>query len=166
MAFSWHLLNTTLQDICQTTPCLVEPRRKPLDIVYDMNVKRKSIPRNKWVWQLQKKKKKKRGKRLILSPGVIPKKKLCARSVIVIESFRDKCFLSRWFFLFDFPRKRMNTSPKLTSFLQEQFKILQKCFVSTNIVSCRFNELPHVIPVDRMRLVKPSCRLVKSHWKV
>lgn len=53
-----------------------------------------------------------------------------------------------------FPRRKLGTSPKLTSFWQGPFSVLEKCSECTYKVSCGSKGSPQVIHVDRMRLVK------------
>ena len=50
----------------------------------------------------------------------------------------------------------MGTSPKLTSFWQGPYEVLQKCSDYTYLVSCGFKGSLQVIHVNRMRLVKPQ----------
>nr|XP_022290306.1 uncharacterized protein LOC111101945 [Crassostrea virginica] len=123
----------------------------PLDLVYEMNVQRKPIPRSKWVWQLQETMEE--AHRIVRdnTQGEMMRQKRYHDRKLQWQRFSpgDSVYVY-------FPRKRMGTSPKLTSFWQGPFEVLQKCSDYTYLVSCGFKGSSQVIHVDRMRLVKPQ----------
>ena len=120
----------------------------PLDLVYEMNVQRKPIPRSKWIWQLQESMEE--AHRIVRdnTQGEMMRQKRYHDRKLQWQRFSpgDSVYVY-------FPRKRMGTSPKLTSFWQGPFEVLQKCSDYTYLVSCGFKGSSQVIHVDMMRLV-------------
>ena len=93
----------------------------PLDLVYDMNVQRKPIPRSKCVWQLQE--------TMEETHRIV--RVNTKREMMRQKRYHDTKLQWQKFSLGDsvyvyFPRKSMGTSPKLTRFWQGSFEVLQK----------------------------------------
>lgn len=121
----------------------------PLDLVYEMEVQRKPIPQNRWAWLLQERLE--QAHRIVrenTKAEMLRQKRYHDRKLKwQIFSPGDKVYVY-------FPRRKLGTSPKLTSFWQGPFSVLEKCSECTYKVSCGSKGSPQVIHVDRMRLVK------------
>ncbi|XP_062584077.1 protein NYNRIN-like [Saccostrea cucullata] len=123
----------------------------PLYLVYEMEVQWKPIPQNRWAWLLQE--------RLGEAHHIVrenTKGEMMRQKRYHDKKLRWQRFSPRDHVYVFFPRRRMGTSPKLTSFWQGPFEVLEKCSEFTYKVSCGNKGSAQVIHVDRMRLVKPQ----------
>jgi transposase InsO family protein len=118
----------------------------PLDIVYEMPTDMKRIPQNTWVWELQEKLEKAHSAVREMSKDSIQRQKWYHDRKLNWQSFEsgDQVYVY-------FPKRRIGTSPKFSSYWHGPFTIIEKCSSVTYKVNCGPRGTHQVIHTDRIR---------------
>ncbi|CAC5410678.1 unnamed protein product [Mytilus coruscus] len=120
-----------------------------VDIMYELPREVKSIPANKWVWELQER----------MEDAHQFVQTHVNREMRRQKQYHDKHLSWNTFnkndkvFVF-FPVRKLGQSPKFTSYWRGPFKVLKQYSDVTYLVNCGRKGRPQVIHVDRMRQCK------------
>ncbi|CAG2249606.1 unnamed protein product [Mytilus edulis] len=121
----------------------------PVDIMYELPREVKSIPANKWVWELQER----------MEDAHQFVQNHVNKEMLRQKQYHDKHLSWNKFnkndkvFVF-FPVRKLGQSPKFTSYWRGPFKVLKQYSEVTYLVNCGRKGRPQVIHVDRMRQCK------------
>ena len=118
----------------------------PLDLVYEMPSSMKTIPSNRWVWELQE--------RLGQAHDLV--RKYAEGNIIRQKAYHDRKVSWERFEIGDkvyvyFPLKKVGCSPKLTSFWRGPFEVKKKVSEVLYEINCGRNGTNSVIHCDRIR---------------
>ena len=121
----------------------------PLDIMYEMPTSIKSIPANKWAWELQERLESAHAHVRHNVEGEMMRQKSLHDRKLSWQTFKagDQVYVY-------FPRTLPGRSPKFTSFWRGPYTVVEKCSEVTYKVRCGQRDQVQVIHVDRMRQKK------------